>query len=426
MDLFGSNFAPLLAVTGSQRPYIFDLPHLLSLPNGFEFRFRYRHRWVEKALVSAIASDPGSLVGREIVLLFHSQPSRRIIPIRRGTVIALESIGPMIFVRFRVGDFVKIDLDIANLGSQTVASAVSDLSRLSEGWLGEFVAAEAGRDLSRPLPEGGYLRSANAPVASDPWDRSDPPAAWARLVAILHSEPELSGIPFFYVLGFRTERGAAVASGAVKNRFSVAREEIYGFSLVESERYRMRVIEWCEPPQGVEHPRIEVKCDFNAEQLALEGSSNLVVGRYDVVEFTFSALQPGYSELSLRAKPRETEQAGEISVAAGIDAQPDGPTPAWTDWPAIFVARVPLLVKPRARRLLAPGISLAVGLALYLRVVPALEPRPGRLVEVLSLGFLLFGYGGFGRYLERLFKLSAGMEKLKGGPREWARTAKDD
>src|SRR6185503_14948358 len=104
---------PLLAVTGSQRPYIFDLPHLISLPKGFEFRFRYRHRWVEKGLVKALTADPSLFVGREIVILYHSQEHKRVIPIRRGTILGLESLGPMVFVRFRVGEFVKVDLDVA-------------------------------------------------------------------------------------------------------------------------------------------------------------------------------------------------------------------------------------------------------------------------------------------------------------------------
>ena len=45
---------PLIAVTGSEQPYIFDLPHLLSLPEGFQSRFRYRPKWVASDLLARI------------------------------------------------------------------------------------------------------------------------------------------------------------------------------------------------------------------------------------------------------------------------------------------------------------------------------------------------------------------------------------
>src|SRR4051812_43397128 len=81
---------PLLAVTGSQHPYIFDLPHLLSLPEGFEFRFRYRHSWVDPRILADVGRHPSAFAKRDVIILFHSQESRQIIPIRKGTVIGLE------------------------------------------------------------------------------------------------------------------------------------------------------------------------------------------------------------------------------------------------------------------------------------------------------------------------------------------------
>jgi hypothetical protein len=115
MSLFDKSKAgALVAVTGSQRPYIFDLPHLLSLPVGFEFRFRYRHRWVSSSILSDVAKGEGNLVGRELVIVFHSTHTRRILPIRVATIIAIENVGPMIFVRLRAGRYFETDLNIAN------------------------------------------------------------------------------------------------------------------------------------------------------------------------------------------------------------------------------------------------------------------------------------------------------------------------
>ena len=98
---------PLVAVTGSQEPYIYDLPHLLALPSEFEFRFRYRPQWVEAEVLSEISED-NDLYGRPLIVLFHSQQNRVLIPIRRATVARIERLGPMVFVRFRVGALVNV------------------------------------------------------------------------------------------------------------------------------------------------------------------------------------------------------------------------------------------------------------------------------------------------------------------------------
>ena len=77
----------LVAVTGSQEPYIYDLPHLLSLPAEFEFRFRYRAFWVEPEVLAQVRSDRHAFAGSTLVILFHSQDKSRVLPIRRATII---------------------------------------------------------------------------------------------------------------------------------------------------------------------------------------------------------------------------------------------------------------------------------------------------------------------------------------------------
>ena len=144
------------------------------------------------------------------------------------------------------------------------------------------------------------------------------------------------------------------------------------------------------------------------------------MGRYDVIEFTFSALQTGYSEIALRAEPLEKKPPVN-DVVDSVEIQPGNAASSWAEWPAIFVARVPVVVRPKVRRLLLPAISLVLGLALYLGVAPATDnARWKGVVELVSLGFLLFAYSSVVGHLERLFKLSAGMKKLSGGPETWA------
>lgn len=427
----GSGAKPLIAVTGSQKPYIFDLPHLLSLPEGFEFRFRYRHSWVDHEVQDIVASDSTALSGREVIILFHSQDSRYIIPIRKGTIIGLENLGPMILFRFRVGPFAKIDLDLTNYTYSGTLEEKQNLNALdpartlfahARDILGPIDGKEK-YDLSQPLPRGWYLREATAPSPSNHWDQDDAVAAWARAVAILHGDRNLLGIPFFYLLGFRTETGETVKPSAIENRFSHSREPIHGFSLKELERYRMRILEWCERPKSAPDPRVRLNCEFQQELLALEGASNLIVGRYDVVEFTFTSRQSGYSEVGLRADNLDKEeQTKQSDITRQSSMRSIDPPPAWADWPTIFAARVPVVVKPKPRKFVIAALACAVGLGLYIFVAPKIGPEHQEWrssLQVVALGILYFGYQAFAEHLDRFLKLSRGLNKIRGGPKEW-------
>lgn len=416
----------LITVTGSQRPYIYDLPHLLSLPSGFEFRFRYRHRWVDKTMVDVVSKDNRAYAGRQVVILFHSQDSKRVIPVRLATVLGIEAIGPMIFVRFRAGVFFKADIDIASYSYDRLNdsdSAASALFVKAKHVLGH-IDGEDTFDFSKALPAGSYLRESSGNFNDSDLDRGDPVAAWARMVAVLHREPSLNGIPFFYLVGFRTEEGSVVPTESVQNRFSATRAAIGGFRLRESRRYRMRIAEWCESPKSVEQRSVSINCEFNRTHLALEGSSNLVVGRYDVIEFTFSCLQPGYSEVALRAEP--LREAG--NAVAKVQTDWEGRLAAssaapWDTWPAVFVARVPVVVYAKPSRILLPAFALTVGMASYLGLAPILGEKFGDkwrgFAELAGLAVLYFGYGAIVDRLERLFKLSGGLRRLGGGSRAW-------
>src|SRR5579859_5987408 len=111
---------PWVAVTGSRRPYIFDLPQLLALPENFEFRFRYRYEWVADELKTELDRfigrkrgwfEKSCLAGHSLLVVFHSQDTKRLLPLRRCTIVAAELLGPMVFIRFRVGAFVAISAD---------------------------------------------------------------------------------------------------------------------------------------------------------------------------------------------------------------------------------------------------------------------------------------------------------------------------
>jgi hypothetical protein len=418
---------PLVAVTGSQRPYIFDLPQLLSLPDGFEFRFRYHRIWVADDLEQELESlrnwkdvkpSQRMLAGETLFLVFHSQEQKRLAPVRCCTIIGIEPLGPMVFVRFRVGP-------VARVSGEVVAAASSDASRAAENARLNDLATKmlglAGYDLSQPLPKGGYLRRSAVPSDEAEWVKvpagrvQDDVEAWASVAALLQREPQLNQVPFFRLIGFQQKDGEYRDPEDISRSFTVSTENTKGFKLIEGERYRLRLLEWCETIRGA-GPGAAVTATVPQDLLSLEGASNLVVGKYDVLEFACMARRPGYGELAIRVEPPKTETPGTSPLGKPNDVSSPPPRPA-DPWPYFYVARVPIHVRHNRLRLTLLLVVGALGIGLYLwgPAVPLLIAGLSVPREVGQLAGLVMMFTALGEYLQRFVRFSSGLKDLPLG-----------
>lgn len=420
------NAPPLVAVTGSQRPYVYDLPHLLALPDGFEFRFRYRHQWVEETIRRSLSTSNEHHQGRELILLFYSQETKRIIPLRRCTIIGLEDLGPMVFVHFRLGPFAAVDPEVlATVDWSASRAAGAQLQALGANLLGleRDEAMRAAVESGAPLPAACHLREAAMVSGEHVWTRAPNSASrtknWASLVSVLLHEPNLVGIPMFHVLGFQAEDGAHVVASQISTDFSLFKERSHGFRLTEGKRYRLRLVEWCEPPRGMHAQSATAGVAFRSEILQLEGSSNLVVGRYDTLEFTFVGGRPGYTEVALRVEPfgeRLTAPGGDRTGESPFDApsapisdRPSGSVVA-RPWPSLFAARIPVYVGHNAPRVALVALVGLIGLTLFLKGNSWVGEPYG---PALQLAGLFLASTAMGEYLERFVKLGKGIRDFR-------------
>jgi hypothetical protein len=435
-----------IAVTGSQDPYIFDLPHVLSLPPGFESRFRYRHKWVAQDVHAKLKKDAKSFYTEELILCFHSQELQRVIPIRKCQVVSVEEIGHVIFLRFSVGAFPLLErISPESSDPEPSATALNKLAAQGRALLG--IDAEA--NLSQPLPLGHYFRKAAA-LPSISWcevpekEDGDDPAkqtallrAWASLVAALGAEPRLHGVPLFHLLGFDRENGARVSSQPIKSPFSSSKVPIHGFELTEGERYRLRLLEWCDHKKGEPQPAFRVDCELANVGLALEGASNLVVGRYDVLEYTLVGEHPGYGEILVRAEALEatadpqtaTDAAPPADAGEGDSTEEDKDrepslqhpkqgttspaTPVGRQWPSVYRVRIPVSVALPLWKFIGLGALVPVGLSIYLWFAPTCTSPLKEFAQIVGLLLLT----PFARHIEKVFKLREGMKKWNELPK---------
>lgn len=417
----------LIAVTGSQHPYIFDLPQLLSLPDGFEFRFRYRLQWVAADLrreleelrwYSWIRKSEKVLAGRSLVLVFHSQEQRRLVPIRLCTVIAIELLGPMVFVRFRVGPIVRVSKAVVAPPLE-VDAQVAESARLNER--ATSMLDLPGYNLSNTLPEGFYLRRSAAALEDGDWKTPpgqfpDEIATWASLAALLQTEPHLYRVPFFRLVGFQQKNGRYRDPEDIKRAFTVSTGSTKGFKLVEGERYRLRLLEWCETNKGTV-PGAIVTATVPQDLLFLEGASNLIVGKYDVLEFACMAKSPGYGELAIRVEPPgdKTQLGSPLDRWNTISASGGGAT--GDPWPYFYAARVPIHVRHNRLRVTLLGIIGLLGIVLYVWGPAVPLPIGGLKIprEIGQLAGLAIMFTALGEYLQRFVKFSSGLKDLPLG-----------
>jgi hypothetical protein len=405
----------LIAVTGSSEPYILDLPHVLSLPEGFEFRFRYRSEWVSAKLQEELRNEKKSqsLVGSTLLLLFHSQENRYIIPLRRCTILSIEILGPLIFARFRVGPFAKVSESVY-LDSSSEKHRSAELDRLAAE-VSKLFAGQA-LDLTKPLPSGCYFFQSENDIDKALWSTRRSDEAWAALATLIMAEPNLKGLPLFQLLGFQKADEKFLPSSELNKAFTVTRKEVRGYELVEHKRYRLRLLEW----RNRSFPRYRVHCDTNPESLRIVGRSDLVVGRYDVLEFAVIAGHRGYSELLLRVEPLAHEPTPHETDSEKDDS-PNGSI--------VYTARVPITIRTDWWKLTRKVATTLVGVAIYVGsaavhrflanlgeklygTAPADFLFVERGIQLIGLALVLVG---FGEFLERAIGTHEKLGGITGG-----------
>lgn len=241
----------LVLVTNTLLPYCYDIGHVLGLPHGNMYRFRYRKKWMDDD-----PRDPDKKHPAVIVLRDHATGD--FVPCRFVQLDRDHLTGPFRWIQFAVGDFPS-STDIVELPKLLNAHLAS-----------KGVVNQPGEDLE-PLVYGvNYTADAEAV--------EDASTRWNNVVA------KLEKMECYENYSFGRIAGAVPLSGALdfEQDWSkpLAADSTYDLYVLQNKPYKMETSEFLKSPYTVKLTSDDNKCRvFRSHQR--------VVGKYDLLRYSF-------------------------------------------------------------------------------------------------------------------------------------------
>ena len=275
-------------ITNTIRPYCFDVPRLMALPDQFEYRFRYRERWLQRGLQGT------GMQGRAAVIVMRDFDTSGFHAIRLARITKVEEYGEIKHIVFAVCEYPS-----KHWRDEVVHILQQTLKAIHETNVG-------GRDLSPLVLE----LDASFP---DSTDRNDSEQAkhWDDVVSSLGGLECFKDYSFFRVLGVKDSKKRETPTASYEGRGGRA------FKLSPAKSYDLQVLQklpWrLSENESISNP-FEVKLTTTGSALALVRDSETVVGKYDVLSFLF------------RTSETKIEQNTHLEIAApqpgtgGVDA----------------------------------------------------------------------------------------------------------
>ena len=124
-----------LIIVNAIAPYCFELNNFLAMPQGFNYRFRYRRFWMPTI------GDPKELEGLPLLIILRIFESGELIPLREATVERISEVGDVVHIEYRLGEIMPLP-DDTNLRSNQILG----FTRATEKVLGEY-SNVPGKDL---------------------------------------------------------------------------------------------------------------------------------------------------------------------------------------------------------------------------------------------------------------------------------------
>jgi hypothetical protein len=100
-----SDHGHVIIIFNSIRPYAYEVNNILAVPDGFTYRFRFRHKWMPTI------ESPSDLVGRRGLVLLRDFDNAKFVPLRRIQVSNILEVGEVSYIEYVLEDIIEFDSD---------------------------------------------------------------------------------------------------------------------------------------------------------------------------------------------------------------------------------------------------------------------------------------------------------------------------
>lgn len=361
----------LIMVTNNTRPYMYDVPLLLSLPEGFSYRFRYTERWIkEKDLKSKIKA----------LIVIRDFNTAKLFPIRHAVVTKVESFGFIRYIEFSVGKFVSYSRDIDNRQQK-----IENFTRRVMETLKSNYNNTPKKDMT-PLV---FLLDSleNFKDTESKYSETQEYEQWSNILQLLSNMECYSELSFLKIESLKSMSSDEYSCEKLKN-------EVVGYKVLGGKTYILNVLQSVpyNPITDEEFNKPhKIELQTEEEVLPRMKSINHVVGKYDLLHFIFKTevfTKDIYTYLEI------------------IDHQNVEP-------PGMLPIHLPLVVEIGKLRRVLRWLRMIAFIPLLFAFIFAgqlsawLKCDVNFLRNILILGLVLSG-GGFREILARMPQMSAG------------------
>ncbi|MBA7511971.1 hypothetical protein ES705_03970 [subsurface metagenome] len=259
----------LILVTNNIKPYMYDVPLVLALPEGFTYRFRYTVRWFnEKDLKSET----------EALIVVRDVNTAKLYPIRHATVEKIYPFGFIRYIEFSVRNFVPYSNDINECQQK-----IDNFAKKVEETLGDDYNNIPKTDMT-PLV---FLMNSLEDLGDSEltYSKNQENEQWCNILQLLSDMTCYSNLSFLKIESLKSISGDKYLCKKLKNKvmgYKVSGGNTYSLNVLQSVPY---------DPNTAEEFHIPHKIELQTEEEVLFRIKgiNHVVGKYDLLHFIFKA-----------------------------------------------------------------------------------------------------------------------------------------
>jgi len=255
----------LVIIPNTLEPYGQELVHIMFFPNGFRFRFRFKEEWLGSEVVYRI--DMLDDMSGYIVL--RDFESGKFIPIRKMKLISSQKIGNIFYFQTELSDFFDLESDDSQ--------RLEQLKKFNEDFTQNTPISKNGNKPREHLNPLVFKTTQQFTLSNTtPHSASSPPGTeqWGNIIRELQILPFYDGVQFLYLAEVRTAQGITpkIEDGV--------------WLLNTGEHYYLKLLQHVASSKPIKYEEVKLVADEFA--LRAIKASHHVVGKYDVLELSFS------------------------------------------------------------------------------------------------------------------------------------------